>query len=750
MVSETPKCRSKEVDFELAVDDVPAKPETDMINSVSPPSAYDPFFFQKYPRKGDVILGVRLDENGDIICPDIDLMAASKAALEAEYKPPRVEDKPSSELLLSKSDPDADSSVASSLDELFTDISDMEWELSIARAVDEDVVTDMLDMEWELSIARAVDEDVITDILDMERELSVARAVDEDVVTDMLDMEWELSIARAVDEDVVTDILDMEGELSVARAVDEDVVTDILDMERELSIAWAVDEDVVTDILDMEWELSIARAVDEDVVTDILDMERELSIARAVDEDVVTDILDMEWELSMARAVDEDVITDILDMDSRKGEKETLTVVVLLTINVLVERPTSKSKYDEINHKLCLFPDDDGFSSFLSLYLNGVRAKALPSVCQNTSMVETWKSREVGTQQTLQLVWASKGFLPLLPLNESKKASRSGGPPPSLYSTFWLPPIERNCNVKSTSLQLKLGFPHREGGAQSTQSQNLKTANCDCEFPSFPDHFVICGEMGTLRIPEVVPSPAQDCWGTDEEGIIWFLGHRNADQRRKIRDTYQQLYNKSLMDDLHSELSDSSVASSLDELFTDILDMEWELSIARAVDEDVVTNMLDMEWELSIARAVDEDVITDILDMERALSVARAVDEDVVTDMLDMEWELSIARAVDEDVVTDILDMEWELSVARAVDEDVVTDILDMERELSIARAVDEDVVTDILDMEWELSIARAVDEDVVTDILDMERELCIARAVDEDVVTDHHKAKPKLQDDEG
>ncbi|GAB4832272.1 hypothetical protein Ancab_006286 [Ancistrocladus abbreviatus] len=44
-------------------------------------------------------------------------------------------------------------------------------------------------------------------------------------------------------------------------------------------------------------------------------------------------------------------------------------------------------------------------------------------------------------------------------------------------------------------------------------------------------------------------------WGTDEEGIIWCLGHRNADQRRKIRDTYQQLYNKSLIDDLHSELS---------------------------------------------------------------------------------------------------------------------------------------------------------------------------------------------------
>lgn len=43
--------------------------------------------------------------------------------------------------------------------------------------------------------------------------------------------------------------------------------------------------------------------------------------------------------------------------------------------------------------------------------------------------------------------------------------------------------------------------------------------------------------------------------GTDENGIIKVLGHRNASQRKKIRETYQQLYNKSLIDDLHSELS---------------------------------------------------------------------------------------------------------------------------------------------------------------------------------------------------
>ncbi|KAK4414531.1 Annexin D3 [Sesamum alatum] len=70
--------------------------------------------------------------------------------------------------------------------------------------------------------------------------------------------------------------------------------------------------------------------------------------------------------------------------------------------------------------------------------------------------------------------------------------------------------------------------------------------------------------MATLRIPDVVPSPVEDCerlknafqgLGTDEKAIIRILGRRNAGQRKKIRETYQQLYNKSLIDCLISELS---------------------------------------------------------------------------------------------------------------------------------------------------------------------------------------------------
>ncbi|KAK6804803.1 hypothetical protein RDI58_002587 [Solanum bulbocastanum] len=70
--------------------------------------------------------------------------------------------------------------------------------------------------------------------------------------------------------------------------------------------------------------------------------------------------------------------------------------------------------------------------------------------------------------------------------------------------------------------------------------------------------------MGTLRIPDVVPSPTEDSetlmksfkgYGTNEKSVISVLGHRNASQRKKIRETYQQLYNRSLVDDIFSELS---------------------------------------------------------------------------------------------------------------------------------------------------------------------------------------------------
>ncbi|KAI3425624.1 Annexin [Psidium guajava] len=93
-------------------------------------------------------------------------------------------------------------------------------------------------------------------------------------------------------------------------------------------------------------------------------------------------------------------------------------------------------------------------------------------------------------------------------------------------------------------------------------------SRCSCLLPCFPrsspGSFSPATGMATIRVPDVVPSPSEDCerlrkafegWGTDEKAVIWILGHRNASQRRLIRETYQQLYNKSLIDSLNSELS---------------------------------------------------------------------------------------------------------------------------------------------------------------------------------------------------
>nr|ABE87577.1 Annexin, type V [Medicago truncatula] len=70
--------------------------------------------------------------------------------------------------------------------------------------------------------------------------------------------------------------------------------------------------------------------------------------------------------------------------------------------------------------------------------------------------------------------------------------------------------------------------------------------------------------MASLKLPEIVPSPNTDTErlrnafqgiGTNEKELILVLGHRNAQQRREIRETYQKLYNESLLDRLQSELS---------------------------------------------------------------------------------------------------------------------------------------------------------------------------------------------------
>ncbi|KAL0288860.1 UNVERIFIED_CONTAM: Annexin D1 [Sesamum angustifolium] len=70
--------------------------------------------------------------------------------------------------------------------------------------------------------------------------------------------------------------------------------------------------------------------------------------------------------------------------------------------------------------------------------------------------------------------------------------------------------------------------------------------------------------MSTLCVPSQVPSVAEDCeqlrkafagWGTNEGLIISILGHRNASQRKLIRQVYAETYGEDLLKVLDKELS---------------------------------------------------------------------------------------------------------------------------------------------------------------------------------------------------
>ncbi|OVA14187.1 Annexin [Macleaya cordata] len=70
--------------------------------------------------------------------------------------------------------------------------------------------------------------------------------------------------------------------------------------------------------------------------------------------------------------------------------------------------------------------------------------------------------------------------------------------------------------------------------------------------------------MATLTVPQSIPSPTEDSeqlrnafkgWGTNEGLIISILAHRNAAQRKLIRQTYAETYGEDLLQSLDKELS---------------------------------------------------------------------------------------------------------------------------------------------------------------------------------------------------
>ncbi|KAI3952327.1 hypothetical protein MKX01_005194 [Papaver californicum] len=70
--------------------------------------------------------------------------------------------------------------------------------------------------------------------------------------------------------------------------------------------------------------------------------------------------------------------------------------------------------------------------------------------------------------------------------------------------------------------------------------------------------------MASLIVPDSIPSVAEDCeqlhkafsgWGTNEGLIISILAHRNAEQRKHIRQVYAETYGQDLLHSLEKELS---------------------------------------------------------------------------------------------------------------------------------------------------------------------------------------------------
>ncbi|MCL7051154.1 hypothetical protein MKW94_002247 [Papaver nudicaule] len=70
--------------------------------------------------------------------------------------------------------------------------------------------------------------------------------------------------------------------------------------------------------------------------------------------------------------------------------------------------------------------------------------------------------------------------------------------------------------------------------------------------------------MASLIVPDSIPSVAEDCeqlhkafsgWGTNEDLIIDILAHRNAAQRKHIRQVYAETYGQDLLHSLEQELS---------------------------------------------------------------------------------------------------------------------------------------------------------------------------------------------------
>ncbi|XP_075523152.1 annexin Gh1-like [Primulina tabacum] len=137
--------------------------------------------------------------------------------------------------------------------------------------------------------------------------------------------------------------------------------------------------------------------------------------------------------------------------------------------------------------------------------------------------------------------------------------------------------------------------------------------------------------MSTLCVPAQVPSVAEDCeqlhkafsgWGTKEGLIISILGHRNAAQRKLIRQVYAETYGEDLLKALDKELTndferavmlwtldplerDAYIANEATKRWTSSNQVLVEIACARSPKELLLARDA---YHIRFKRSLEEDV----------------------------------------------------------------------------------------------------------------------------------------------
>eukprot|EP00795_Rhopilema_esculentum_P009164 gene9164-16831_t len=650
-----------------------------------------------------------------------------------------------------------------------------EFEISIAREVDEDMGNELLSTvdiavvtddasrvvatnvdrgnatvlveayvdEFEISIAREVDEDmgnelpstVDIDVVSNEPSMVVATNVDRGSVTVLVEAyvdEFEISIAREVDED-------MGNELP--STVDIDVVTN----EPSMVVATNVDRGSVTVLVEAyvdEFEISIAREVDEDmgnelpstvdiaVVTDDASMVVATNVDRGNATVLVEEYVD-EFEISNGRDVDEDVGNELpstvdIDVDTNEASMVVATNVDRGSATVLVE-----AYVDEFEISIAREVDED-------------MGNELPSTV-DIAVVTDNASRVVATNVDRGSVTVLvEAYVDEFEISIAREVDEDMGN--ELPST-----VDIDVVTNEPSMVV---------------ATNVDRGSVTVLVEAYVDEF----EISIAR--EVDEDMGNELPSTVDIAVV-------TDDASMVVATNVDRGNATVLVEAYVDEFEISIAREVDEYVGNELPSTVDIAVvtddasrvvATNVDRGSATVLVEAyvdEFEISIAREVDEyvgnelpstvdiAVVTDDASRVVATNVDRGSATVLVEAYVD-EFEISIAREVDEDVGNElpstvdiaVVTDDASMVVATNVDRGSATVLVEAyvdEFEISIAREVDEDmgnelpstvdiaVVTDDASMVVATNVDRGSATVLVEAYVD-EFEISIAREVDEDM----------------